>query len=248
MKKLLVIAKLPITQIEPVRDTYKIAYAIHFMLGAGNLLPWNALITAVDYFTYLYPSKHVEKVFSVAYMSSSLLVLALMMSWGSCIQKLSFRLRMNIGVSMFVLSLMVTPVMDWWWGGRGDYGVTVGSVAFCGLADGLIGGSLIGYAGKLPKQYMQAVFAGTASSGMPLLIKSVFMQFCETGLMSLNRCSCLDLEDYNESITSTNSTGSPNKCPLLLSSQHIYSIRLHHLLQSFTQITCYASILQIPTR
>nr|GEW43114.1 equilibrative nucleotide transporter 8 [Tanacetum cinerariifolium] len=43
---------------------------------------------------------------------------------------------------------------------------TVASVVICGLADGLIGGSLIGSAGKLPKEYMQAIFAGTASSGI----------------------------------------------------------------------------------
>jgi equilibrative nucleoside transporter 1/2/3 len=43
--------------------------------------------------------------------------------------------------------------------------MTVAAVVICGLADGIVGGSLIGSAGKLPKQYMQAVFAGTASSG-----------------------------------------------------------------------------------
>ncbi|GMQ07061.1 hypothetical protein CsSME_00051417 [Camellia sinensis var. sinensis] len=158
---------------EPIRDTYKIAYLIHFVLGAGNLLPWNALITAVDYFGSLYPSRHVEKVFSVAYMSSSLLVLVLMMSWVCWSKKLSFRLRMNLGFSMFVLSIMVTPTLDWAsyssgskGSSNGAYVVTVGSVVVCGLADGLIGGSLIGSAGRLPKEYTQAVFAGTASSGV----------------------------------------------------------------------------------
>lgn len=155
-------------------DTYKIAYILHFFLGAGNLLPWNALITAVDYFGYLYPDRHVERVFSVVYMASSLLVLVLLLSLGWCRGNLSLRLRMNLGFSMFVLSLMATPMMHWGWKKNGAkmmmsssnaYSVVVASVLVCGLADGLIGGSLIGTAGKLPKQYMQAVFAGTASSG-----------------------------------------------------------------------------------
>ncbi|KAG5559450.1 hypothetical protein RHGRI_009101 [Rhododendron griersonianum] len=145
-------------QTEP-RDTFKIAYAIHFLLGAGNLLPWNALITAADYFGHLYPSKHVERVFSVAYMSSSLLVLALIMGLGgNCKMIMSFRMRMNLGFSLFVLSLMVILLLDWAWDGNGSpgrpngaYGVTVGSVVVCGLADGLVGGSLVGSAGKLPK-------------------------------------------------------------------------------------------------
>ena len=158
----------PADQNKP-RDTYKIAYILHFLLGAGNLLPWNAFITAVDYFAYLYPTKHVEKVFSVAYMSSSVLVLIVMLSnWGEWSQRLNFRLRMNLGFSMFVISLMVAPVIDWTWSNEptnGAYVVTVASVIVCGLADGLVGGSLIGSAGKLPKEFMQAVFAGTASSG-----------------------------------------------------------------------------------
>lgn len=159
--------KSPADQPEP-RDTYKIAYIIHFLLGAGNLLPWNAFITAVDYFGFLYPNKHVEKAFSVAYMSSSVLVLVLMLIWGNWYGKLSSRLTMNLGYSMFVLSLMVAPIIDWAWctgSSERTYGVTVASVVICGLADGLVGASLMGSAGRLPKQYMQAVFAGTASSG-----------------------------------------------------------------------------------
>ncbi|KAF4363740.1 equilibrative nucleotide transporter 8 [Cannabis sativa] len=160
--------KTPADQLEP-RDTYKIAYIMHFLLGAGNLLPWNAFITGVDYFGFLYPYKHVEKVFSVAYMSCSMLVLVLMLIWGSCYGKLSSRLTLNLGFSMFVLSLMVAPMIDWVWcteSSEKTYGVTVASVAVCGIADGLVGGSLMGSAGRLPKQYMQAVFAGTASSGV----------------------------------------------------------------------------------
>ncbi|KAJ6741981.1 EQUILIBRATIVE NUCLEOSIDE TRANSPORTER [Salix viminalis] len=160
------------------RDTYKIAYLIHFFLGAGNLLPWNAFITAIDYFGYLYPTKHIEKVFSVAYMSSSVLVLIIVMSWGGWSKHLSYRLRMNTGFCMFILSLMVALVIDWTWSSSGPkgstsngaYAVTVASVVVCGVADGMIGGSLIGAAGKLPKQYMQAVFAGTASSGVLISI------------------------------------------------------------------------------
>ncbi|XP_061344546.1 equilibrative nucleotide transporter 8 isoform X1 [Gastrolobium bilobum] len=154
------------------RDTYRVAYIIHFLLGAGNLLPWNALITAVDYFAYLYPTNHIEKVFSVAYMTSSVVVLLVMMSWGGW-SKTTLRLRMNLGFSMFVMSLMIAPVIDWASSSTklkerpsGAYGLTVAAVVICGLADGLVGGSLIGSAGKLPKQYMQAVFAGTASSGI----------------------------------------------------------------------------------
>ncbi|XP_051152527.1 equilibrative nucleotide transporter 8 [Andrographis paniculata] len=163
----------------PPEDVFRAAYMLHFVLGSGMLLPWNALITAVDYFGYLYPDRHVEKVFSVAYMASSLVVLGLMLSLGWCRRVSSLRTRLNVGFCMFVAALMATPSMQWVWhddddGGKmssGEaYRVVVGSVLVCGLADGLIGGSLIGSAGMLPKKYMQAVFAGTASSGVLISI------------------------------------------------------------------------------
>lgn len=79
---------------------------------------------------------------------------------------------MNLGFSMLVLSLMATPIMSWSWRKNGRmlssdaaFDTVVASVFVCGIADGLVGGSLVGTAGKLPKQYMQAIFAGTASSG-----------------------------------------------------------------------------------
>ncbi|GKD20440.1 equilibrative nucleotide transporter 8-like protein [Tanacetum coccineum] len=136
------------------KDTYKIAYMIHFLLGAGNLLPWNALITAIDYFGYLYPDKHVEKVFSVAYMSSSLLVLIVMIRWNNFRELVTFQVRMNIGFAMFVVSLMVTPTIDWAWQGvsmeQSDaaFCAVVASVWICGLADGSLEGGLIGSAGE----------------------------------------------------------------------------------------------------
>ncbi|CAN7138654.1 unnamed protein product [Brassica rapa subsp. narinosa] len=81
--------KVIVNEVE-TRVSYRAAYVIHFLLGAGSLIPWNALITAVDYFGYLYPDKHVEKTFTVAYMSCSVLVLVLMMTWNT---RLSYRLR-----------------------------------------------------------------------------------------------------------------------------------------------------------
>ncbi|KAI3711697.1 hypothetical protein L1987_70237 [Smallanthus sonchifolius] len=92
-----------------------------------------------------------------------------MINWSNFSRLVTFKVRMNIGFTMFVVSLMVTPTIDWaCWHKESTsaFYAVVASVVICGLADGLIGGSLVGSAGKLPKEYMQAVFAGTASSGI----------------------------------------------------------------------------------
>lgn len=56
----------------------RVAYFIFFLLGTGFLLPWNAFITATDYFALLYPSQHVDTVFSVAYMIPNVTLLLLL--------------------------------------------------------------------------------------------------------------------------------------------------------------------------
>ncbi|GKB48859.1 equilibrative nucleotide transporter 8-like protein [Tanacetum coccineum] len=154
------------------KDPYNITYIIHFLLGAGYLVPWNSFITAVDYFQDIYPTKHVTKVFSVAYMLAATLVLFIMTHLSSKTKLPSFQKRMNFGYGLFVLALMVAPVTDWigHWdeakrGSNSAFVVLVLMVVVTGFAEGLTGGSLIGATGKLPDRYMQAVVAGNASAG-----------------------------------------------------------------------------------
>ncbi|KAK3004932.1 LOW QUALITY PROTEIN: hypothetical protein RJ639_017976 [Escallonia herrerae] len=150
-----------------VQDTYNAAYIVHFLLGAGNLVPWNSFITAVDYFEYLYSGKHVDKVFSVAYMAASWLVLVTLMCLSSRSKLPGFKVRMNLGLGLFIIALMIAPVKDWISPNRKPeiaYVVLGLALVICGVADGLTMGSLVGATGELPGRYMQAVFAGNASS------------------------------------------------------------------------------------
>lgn len=78
--------------------------------------------------------------------------------------------RINVGLGLFVVALLVVPVMDAVYikgrvGLYDGFTATVGAVALSGLADALVQGGLIGAAGELPDRYMQALVAGTAGSG-----------------------------------------------------------------------------------
>jgi hypothetical protein len=57
----------------PPADCLGVGSFIFFTLGADFLLPWNAYITVVDYFAFLYPDASVDRVFSASYMLSCLL-------------------------------------------------------------------------------------------------------------------------------------------------------------------------------
>ncbi|XP_074274417.1 equilibrative nucleotide transporter 1-like [Silene latifolia] len=156
----------------PPKDKYHLSYLIHFTLGAGYLLPWNAFITAVDYFSYLYPSYSVDRVFSVAYMLTGLLSLLVIIFYP---KKSGAHFRINLGLGMFVVCLVVVPGLELvGLGEESGFGVTVAAVCLAGVADALVQGSLIGSAGELPDRYMQAVVAGTAASGVLVSFLRIF--------------------------------------------------------------------------
>ncbi|GAB2297351.1 Epsin-1, required for endocytosis and actin patch assembly [Dionaea muscipula] len=149
-------------------DSFHLTYIIYFTLGAGFLLPWNAFITAVDYFDYLYPGVSVDRIFAVVYMIVALVSLLVIIFYA---HKSDAYVRINAGLVLFVVALLVVPVMDATYikdqsGLYAGFYVTVGAIALCGLADALVQGGLIGSAGELPERYMQAVCAGTAASGV----------------------------------------------------------------------------------
>ncbi|KAL9334974.1 hypothetical protein Peur_072155 [Populus x canadensis] len=173
-----------ISQQKIPKDTFHLAYIIYFTLGLGFLLPWNAFITAVDYFSYIYPDVSVDRIFSVAYMVVGLACLVVIILFYA--HKSDAYLRINLGLGLFIVALLVVPVMDAVYikGRVGLYDgfyVTVGALALSGMADALVQGGLVGAAGELPERYMQAVVAGTAASGvlvslLRILTKAVYTQ------------------------------------------------------------------------
>ncbi|KAI3509831.1 hypothetical protein L1887_25354 [Cichorium endivia] len=155
----------PITKIP--RDSYHLAYIIYFILGAGYVIPWNAFITAVDYFAYLYPDASVDRVFAVAYMFVTLISLLFIVFYAN---KWHSFVKINMGLGLFVASLLVVPVMDVTYikGQVGLYGgfyVTVAAVALAGVAEALVSSGVMGATGEMPERYIQAAVAGTAASG-----------------------------------------------------------------------------------
>ncbi|KAL2903230.1 Equilibrative nucleotide transporter 1 [Bienertia sinuspersici] len=157
-------------------DSYHFAYIIFFTLGAGFLLPWNAFITAVDYFDFLYPDQSVDRIFAVVYMLVGLVSLLVIIFSP---RKSDAFIRINLGLGLFVLGLLVVPLMDFFYikGRVGLYDgfyVTVAALGLSGLADALVQGGLIGSAGEMPERYMQAVVAGTAASGVLVSFLRIF--------------------------------------------------------------------------
>ncbi|CAM8879823.1 unnamed protein product [Rhodiola kirilowii] len=161
---------------KPPHDSFHLAYLVYFTLGFGFLLPWNAFITAVDYFAYLYPDASVDRIFAVVYMLVGLVCLGFITFYARVSDAY---VRINVGLGVFVVSLLVVPVMDLVYlkGEVGLYSgfyVTAVAVALSGVGDALVQSGIVGNAGELPERYMQATIAGTAASGVLVSLLRVF--------------------------------------------------------------------------
>jgi len=158
---------MPISKHEPA-DKYGLVATAFFGLGVGFLLPWNAFITAIDYFEMLYPGAHADRVFSVCYMLPNLLALSVMLQYSP--QAVSVPTRIYGGYTLFLLSMLVVPAVEAWKLEDQQLGsgllATSAAVAVLGMSDGLVQGTLFGLASQMPPKYAQACISGTACAGL----------------------------------------------------------------------------------
>lgn len=91
------------------RNEERIAQWHFFLLGAAMLLPWNAFITAVDYLGQIFPGQHIDRVFSVVYMSVNIVSIAL----NFLLQRhVSIPTRMVVGLLGYVFAMVAVPIAD----------------------------------------------------------------------------------------------------------------------------------------
>ncbi|KAG2494103.1 hypothetical protein HYH03_007742 [Edaphochlamys debaryana] len=165
------------------------ARAVYFLLGAGLLAAWNALITATDYFSAVYPGWHTDRLFTVAYLPVCMVALAWSIRYPDAV---SLAWRIRGGYAGFTVCMAAVPLLDALLVSTSDIGTdpqpggagagppsappsaapasalaaVVACVALVGLCDGFCQGALFGEAAQLPPAYTHAVVSGTASSGL----------------------------------------------------------------------------------
>ncbi|KAK3256674.1 hypothetical protein CYMTET_34201 [Cymbomonas tetramitiformis] len=133
-------------------------YSIYFLLGIGFLLPWNAFITAIDYFDQQYPSYHTDRVFSVFYMLPNLCSLLLLVKLVA--QHVLPYTRVMGGFLLFLCALLSVPVAhaleeSGHLSKPGSFALICFGCLLNGVADGMVQGSLFGEAAQLPVAVMQ---------------------------------------------------------------------------------------------
>ncbi|KAF8069407.1 ETN8 [Scenedesmus sp. PABB004] len=132
-----------------------LAYACYFTLGSGVLAPWNAFITAADYYEAVFPGRHVDRLFTVTYLPICLALLGVMIRWSG----LPLRPRILTAFAGFTAVMLVVPLVDGVLVGTegvgppAALGVLLACVAAVGVLDGLSQGAVYADAAQLPPRY-----------------------------------------------------------------------------------------------
>ncbi|KAK9832590.1 hypothetical protein WJX81_002002 [Elliptochloris bilobata] len=142
------------------------AVVIYFLCGNAVLLPWNAFITAVDYFGSTYPGLHTDRLFTVCYLPLAFLTLVVSTVLHD---HSSARLRVLVSFGAFFLTVLAVPLIDAGTHGQGSSGSLAAVcclLALGGVLDGMGQGALFGTAAALGPLFVEALVAGTAMSGI----------------------------------------------------------------------------------
>ncbi|CAI2366910.1 unnamed protein product [Moneuplotes crassus] len=134
-----------------------------FLFGVGAVLPFNAIVTAIDYFSQRFPTRDPAFTFSLILNGPNLVFSFANVFLASC---LSLKIRlvaslMFILTMLFVLPLVsnfVTEPLAW---------ILVILIIICvGIANAFAQSGIFGFAGMLPEKYIGAVMFGNGLSGI----------------------------------------------------------------------------------
>eukprot|EP01121_Diplochlamys_sp_Union-15-3_P003061 TRINITY_DN1289_c0_g1_i5.p1 TRINITY_DN1289_c0_g1~~TRINITY_DN1289_c0_g1_i5.p1 ORF type:complete len:454 (+),score=49.23 TRINITY_DN1289_c0_g1_i5:47-1363(+) len=152
-----------VSVVPSVSDRYFFVGFTITLLGIGQLLPYNSLINAVDYFELLFPNKQVQMDIVISYLVPNLLGLLLVIKYG---QRISFSSRLIFGFALFLTLTVILPFVEvlaskelffWWF-------ITI--CVLYAIIDAIIITALYGYVNVFPPKYLIATQMGNGISSV----------------------------------------------------------------------------------
>ncbi|KAL0481470.1 equilibrative nucleoside transporter [Acrasis kona] len=156
--------KLMGTEQEPVDNG--LIYFIMLLNGAGVLFPWNAFLSAPDYFAR-YGDGFMSYV-SVAYSIPNLLTLIILVLVG---RRIPMLLKTIPSYICLFLILIAVPVLGF--AGvntNAGFYITLTLVCLLGISSSILQGGIFGLAGMLPSTITQAVMSGNGLSAVVVIL------------------------------------------------------------------------------
>jgi len=180
-------------------DLGYVAYFIMFYEGVGNLFPWNAFITASNYYGQRFCGtsfeSNFENFFSITFTLSQTIGLVFTVLFQHKINMtnkiiwplLCYSIIFGIN-TMLVVVTDIDPTLLFW--------VTLISACLCGLCGALLSGGLFGLGAMFPPVYTAALMNGNGLAGLTVAVSSML-----TSLASSPIDDCTDDQADSEEET-----------------------------------------------
>lgn len=170
-------------------DVGMAVYMIMFYQGIGNLLPWNAFITAAGYFSTRFCGTsyvtNFENYFSFSYTVSQTIGLALSVIYQD---KISLKNKIIVPLVfytiIFFLNTVFVVIDDM--SSQALFGLTLLSTSLCGLCGATLSAGLFGLGAALPAAYTGALMNGQALAGLMISLSSLLTILSGKDLTSCN--------------------------------------------------------------
>eukprot|EP00347_Sterkiella_histriomuscorum_P015986 403354936 len=156
-----------IPQIKEPEDKGGIAYLLMVLFGIGALLPWNAILTALDFFKEKLPGYQPDFVFSLANNGLLTVIQLFIVIQG---HKYGYVLRISGGFLVISVLMIGLPLSANFLNPDAGFAACISILVVFGAMGGIVQGSVFGLAGMFPFKYMGAVMFGNGLSGITLNI------------------------------------------------------------------------------
>lgn len=153
-------------EVEP-EDKNNLVYYVFVLFGIGSLLPWNAVLTALDFFSQNFPHHKPNFTFSLT-LNAPNFIFNFVGIFAA--KHVSLKLRFIVGlIWIFGLTLAMPFVTEYLNEGLA-WGIILPTIAVLGIANSFVQGGAFGFAGMFPFKYTGAVMLGNGFSGLSLNI------------------------------------------------------------------------------
>lgn len=171
-----------------------VAYNTLLLLGIGCMLPWNAFITAKEYYAQrLCGSSYeasFENYFSLCFSISQPFGVMISLFYG---HKISLQNQVRYPLLVYALTLTVITItvcihidtIPLFW-------MTAIFACLCGISSALMNSGLYGIAGLFPSQYTSAVMTGSSLAGLIVSSSSLISQAAS---ITSSQCLTDDFDD-----------------------------------------------------
>lgn len=148
---------------QPV-DSLNLVYLAMVLLGCGILFPYNAMLTATDYFDHIWPDKHLA---SFAPLMCTLLSPFLQLFMVKISSMLSYRSRIVGGFFVYTTAVILVPIVAEYIKDREkSYLWVLALMIAIGASNAILSATIFALGAMFPPKYSQGIMMGNGWSGV----------------------------------------------------------------------------------